>query len=629
MITSEEERLLLEEWNATALPHDQTLCVHTLLEASARSTPDALGVTAGEVTLTYRELDQKANRLAHVLRRHGIGPGTLVAVCLGRTVDIPVALAAILKAGAAYVPLDPTHPADRLRYIIDDAEVSSVITMSSFAAIFDGVGIPILLLDEEFEGSAEECSAPPKVAAQPEDLAYVIYTSGSTGRPKGVEVEHRNVVSFLRAMQQEPGLTANDTLLAVTTLSFDIAGLEIWLPLSVGARVIIASQADVLDGTRLIDLIEKHGITMLQATPASWRLLLDAGLKRAPDLKALCGGEAMPRDLAAALIPRVKELWNMYGPTETTIWSTLERMCDVSGPISIGHPIANTRAFVLEPSGQLAPIGVAGELCISGEGIARGYRKRPELTSEKFVTITLPNGGNERVYRTADMARFLADGRLELLGRSDHQVKVRGYRVELGEIEAILATVAGVKTCVVVKQELSSGDERLVGYVTLRQGASFEAEKARAILRLKLPEYMVPNLFAVLAELPMTPNNKIDRKALPAPLAPQTLPDTPEDTLMTPQERRVAELWRNVLRIERVRLNDNFFDLGGHSLLLVKLHADLKREFAIDFPLVELFQLTTVATQANRLSSNSTSNDALARARTRAQRQLHGSISNV
>ncbi len=629
MITSEEERLLLKEWNATALSHDRTLCVHNLLEASARSTPDAPAVTAGDVALTYRDLDQKANRLAHVLRRNGIGPGTLVAVCLGRTVDMPVALAAILKAGAAYVPLDPTHPADRLRYIIDDAEVSSVITMSGFAAIFDGVGIPILLLDEEFEGSGEELNAPPKVAVKPEDLAYVIYTSGSTGRPKGVEVEHRSVVSFLRAMQQEPGLTANDTLLAVTTLSFDIAGLEIWLPLSVGARVIIASQADVLDGARLIDLLEKHGITILQATPASWRLLLEAGWKGAPDLKALCGGEAMPRDLAAALIPRVKELWNMYGPTETTIWSTLERVRDEAGPISIGHPIANTRAFVLEPSGQLAPIGVAGELCISGEGVARGYRKRPELTSEKFVTITLPDGVSERVYRTADMARFRADGRLELLGRSDHQVKVRGYRVELGEIEAILATVAGVKTCVVVKQELAPGDERLVGYVTLKQGASFDVEKARAILRLKLPEYMVPNLFAVLAELPMTPNNKIDRKALPAPKALQTRPDTPEDALMTPQQRRVAELWRNVLRIERVRLNDNFFDLGGHSLLLVKLHAELKREFATDFPLVELFQLTTVASQANRFSSNSTGNDALARARTRAQRQLHGSLFNV
>ena len=629
MITSEEERLLLKEWNATELPHDRTLCVHNLLEASARSTPDAPAVSAGGVTLTYRELDQKANRLAHALRRHGVGPGRLVAVCLGRTVDMPVALAAILKAGAAYVPLDPTHPADRLRYVIDDAEVSSIITMSSFAAIFDGVAAPILLLDEEFDGSAEESSAPQKVAVQPEELAYVIYTSGSTGRPKGVEVEHRNVVSFLRAMQQEPGLTANDALLAVTTLSFDIAGLEIWLPLSAGARVIVASEADVLDGARLTDLIQKHGITLLQATPASWRLLLEAGWNGAPGLKALCGGEAMPRDLAAALIPRVKELWNMYGPTETTIWSTLERMRDASGPITIGHPIANTRVFVLEPSGQLAPIGVAGELCISGEGVARGYRKRPELTSEKFVTITLRNGATERVYRTADMARFRSDGRLELLGRSDQQVKVRGYRVELGEIEAVLAAVPGVKTCVVAKRELSPGDERLVGYVTLKQGASFDAEKARATLRLKLPEYMVPNLFVVLGELPMTPNNKIDRKALPAPQAPEPRSDAPDAAFMTPQQRRVAELWRNVLRIDRVRLNDNFFDLGGHSLLLVKLHAELKREFGTDFPLVELFQLTTVASQANRLSSNSISNDAIPRARARAQRQLHDSLSNV
>jgi amino acid adenylation domain-containing protein len=623
LITPAEARQILEEWNATALAHDAS-CVHHLLEATARLTPDAIAVTAGDATLSYRALDQNANRFAHLLRRRGIGPKALVGVCLDRTIDIPIALAAVLKAGATYVPLDPTHPEERLHYILEDAEVACVVTVTSFLSIFDGTGTPILLLDEEYETLALQPDSTPDVSVHSDDLAYVIYTSGSTGRPKGVEVEHRNVVSFLRAMLREPGMTAGDTLLAVSTLSFDIAGLEIWLPLSVGGSVVIASRTDVLDGARLIDLIETHGITVLQATPASWRLLLEADWRGKHDLKALCGGETMPRDLAAGLLARTGELWNMYGPTETTIWSTVERIQDTAGPITIGHPIANTRVYVLDLSGQLAPVGVIGELCIGGEGVARGYRKRAELTSKKFVEITLPDGTAERVYRTADIARFRGDGRLELLGRRDHQVKVRGYRVELAEIEAVLATVAGVKTCVVVTRELAPGDERLIGYVTATDGSLFDAELARIVLRRKLPEYMIPQLFVVLAALPMTSNYKIDRKALPTPQTPELHSDDPDVALMTPPQRRVADRWRSVLRTERVRLHDNFFDLGGHSMLLVKLHAELKQEFGSDFPLVELFQQTTVAAQADRLSFMSHSNDALGRARARAERQLHG-----
>jgi amino acid adenylation domain-containing protein len=619
-----DEHQLLEEWKTTSIQHDRTRCVHQLLEASARSTPDATAVIAGSAVVNYRMLEANANRLAHLLGRRGVGRGALVAVCLERTVDIPTALAAVLKAGAAYVPLDPTHPEERLRYILQDAEISCVITTTSLLSIFDGITVATVLLDEAGALLQQQQTSAPAVAVQPDDLAYVIYTSGSTGRPKGVEIEHRNVVSFLEAMRRQPGLAASDRLLAVTTLAFDIAGLEIWLPLSVGASVVIASRTDALDGARLADLIDTHEITVLQATPASWRLLLAAGWRGKRDLKALCGGEALPADLAAALVDCAGELWNMYGPTETTIWSTVGRVSDPTETITIGRPIANTQTFILEASGQLAPAGVVGELCIGGEGVARGYRNRPELTAEKFVPVKLPDGRTVRLYRTGDLARFRGDGALELLGRRDHQVKVRGYRVELGEIEAVLAGWPGVRECVVIARTFSASDERLVAYVTLQDGIAFDAETARVGLRRQLPEYMIPAFFVVLLALPLTPNSKLDRNALPPPSVPVGHAERPTDALATPEQRRVAGLWREVLRVDHVGLNENFFDAGGHSLLLVKLHAGLKQEFAADFPLIELFQRTTIASQADRLSSIPRADTALSRARMRAERQLHG-----
>jgi amino acid adenylation domain-containing protein len=553
-------------------------------------------------------------------------PGALVGICLDRTVDMPVALAAVLKCGAAYVPLDPTHPADRLRYTLEDAGVFCVITQGRFAAQLADAKAPLLALDELQAELAKQPADAPAGKCKPEDLAYVIYTSGSTGHPKGVQVEHRNVVSFLEAMRREPGLGENDVLLAVTTLSFDIAGLEMWLPLMVGGCIVVASRTDVLDGYRLAELMETHGVSLLQATPATWRLLLEAGWTGRLGLKALCGGEALPPDLAISLLARVGELWNVYGPTETTIWSTVYRVQNPQSTIPVGHGIANTRVYVLEPSGAPAPIGVAGELCIAGEGVARGYRNRPELTAEKFVTITLPNGMAERVYRTGDMARFRADGQLEFLGRNDTQVKVRGYRIELGEIEAVLSSHSDIKQCVVAVREDTPGDQRLVGYVVAAAGAKFDVDAARTRLRAKLPEYMIPNLFMTLDRLPLTPNGKIDRKVLPKPQAAVVLDAAAvaaaTDVLMTLPQHRVAGIWREVLHADRIGLYDNFFDLGGHSLLLVKLQAALKREFGRDLPLVELFQRTTVSAQAERLSSLNAGSDALQRAQARAAKQV-------
>jgi acyl-coenzyme A synthetase/AMP-(fatty) acid ligase len=410
----------------------------------------------------------------------------------------------------------------------------------------------------------------------------------------------------------------------VTTFSFDISGLEIWLPLTVGASVVVASRADVLDGNRLIEAIDTNGVTVLQATPATWRLLLEAGWTGRLNIKAFCGGEALQPDLAIALADKVGELWNMYGPTETTIWSTVGRVLNPAGAISIGRPIANTRTFVLDSNGQLAPVGIAGELYIAGEGVARGYRNRPELNDEKFVKIALPNGQVERVYRTGDTVRHRNDGQLQFLGRRDYQVKVRGHRVELGEIEAALAMNPQVRESVVVFHGAAPGDQRLVGYVTPAAGSLFDVEAARAALRAVLPEYMVPSLVVALSTMPLTTNGKINRNALPNPKDPERRSDDEGETVMTPVQKRVATIWQGVLRIDRIGLHDNFFDVGGHSLLLAKLHAGLKNEFGVDVGLVELFQRTTVALQADRLSVAPRAEDLIKRAQARAIRQVHG-----
>jgi amino acid adenylation domain-containing protein len=536
---------------------------------------------------------------------------------------MPLALADILKAGAAYVPLDPNHPMERLRDIVADAAVSCVVTLDRFARLFEAAEMPMVLLDRLGSALAAQPDSAPEVAVQPDDLAYVIYTSGSTGKPKGVQIEHRNLVALLEAMRRAPGLAEGDALLAVTTISFDIAGLEMWLPLSVGGRLVIASRSDALEGEALARLLQRHDVAMLQATPATWRLLLEAGWAGKRDLKALCGGEAMPRDLAPSLLRRVGELWNMYGPTETTIWSTAARILDPAQPVRIGRPIANTRAYVLDASGAPVPIGVAGELCIGGEGVARGYWNRPDLTADRFVTVTLPDGRTDRVYRTGDHARFCRDGQIDYLGRRDQQVKIRGYRIELGDIEAALAAQPAVKDSVVAVREGRPGEPRLVGYVTAAAGAVFDEDAARAALRGRLPDYMIPNRLVLLPSLPLTPNGKIDRRALPEPPA-AAVKDARPQPVMSAEERQVATLWCEVLQRDRVGLYDNFFDLGGHSLLLIKLHAALRVAFDTDdLMLVELFQHTTVAAQASRLCAAPPGEGAGPAHSARAERQVY------
>jgi amino acid adenylation domain-containing protein len=618
LLDVDQERGLVESWNDTYADHDRSLCAHQLVEMAAASSPDSIAIVASEERLTYAELDHGANRLARLLSERGVARGMRVALCLDRTAQMPLAALAILKAGAAYVPLDPGHPADRLRYIIQDAGAACVITLERFAGLFGDT--PAIMLDRDSVAIEKQSSDPLVSGVSPADLAYLIYTSGSTGRPKGVEVEHRNLVAFLDAMRREPGLGREDTVLAVTTLSFDIAGLELWLPLSNGARVVIATREEAIDGARLAALINDHGITLLQATPATWRLLLDGNWTGKRDLVALCGGEAMPRTLAQALLPRVAALWNMYGPTETTIWSTAARVIDAGGPIGIGHPIANTRTYVLDGSARVAPIGVVGELVIAGEGVARGYHEREDLTSRAFATVSIA-GRDERIYRTGDLARLRSDGSLDYLGRRDQQVKVRGYRIELGEIEAVLAAHPGVAGAVAAVKTVSPGDDRLVAYTTLLPGHRLDPDALRSTLRSRLPEYMVPSHFVSIPVLPLTPNGKLDRSALPMPSAEASPSAAKPAVPMTGPQRRLADIWASILQTDRVGLFDNFFDIGGHSLLLVKLHAAICSEFKRDLPLVELFQHTTVASQAERLNSNASGTaDLIERAKARARR---------
>ena len=618
-----EERAVLAAPEATPVESDERLGVHQIVAARAARDGEAVAIVATDRTLSYGELDRAANRLAGLLHERGVGPGDRVAFCLDRCADLPVAMTAILRTGAAYVPLDPTHPAERLRYVVDDAGAACIVTLRRLALIFADSGATLLLLDEAGEAldaMSDEAFAVPVGA---DDLAYVIYTSGSTGRPKGVEITHRNLTAFLGAMAHQPGLASDDVLLAVTTPAFDIAGLEMWLPLVRGARVVIAAVADCIDGARLLALIAARGVTVLQATPATWRLILAAGGTGLERVKALCGGEALPPELAARLLDRVGELWNMYGPTETTIWSTTCRIHQGDERISIGRPIAGTFVRVLDGSDRQTPIGVAGELCIGGAGVARGYRNRSQLTAEKFVTLDPLGEGPERLYRTGDLVRLGSDGALEFLGRRDFQVKLRGYRIELGEIEAVLAARADVEACAVVVREDIPGDQRLVAYVASPPGERFESAPARAELRAKLPEYMVPGAFVALDALPLTANAKIDRTRLPRPPEPLRAGVA---TLMSPPQRRVAAAWREVLTLDTIGLDDNFFDLGGHSLLLTRLHACLQAEFGGDMPLVELFQHTTVAAQAERLSRGnaaSAASDPLARARQRFERKRH------
>ncbi|AFZ19715.1 amino acid adenylation enzyme/thioester reductase family protein [Allocoleopsis franciscana PCC 7113] len=826
---------LLQEWNNTQVDYPTHQCIHHLLESQVARNPEKIAVIFADQELTYQELNRRANQLAHYLQTLEVGPEVLVGIAMERSLEMVIGLLGILKAGGSYVPLDPGYPPDRLALMIEDSQLPVLLTDSLALAdnlreqsiaiartAYDQIPeqslppIKVVCLETEWQNIAQHSEENPDSGVTPDHLAYTIYTSGSTGKPKGVQVLHRGVVNFLASMSQAPGLSDQDILLAVTTISFDIAALELYLPLAVGAQIVLVTRQVASDAVQLIEALAQSDATVIQATPATWRMLISAGWQGSSTLKILCGGEAMSRDLADQLRSRSGSVWNMYGPTETTIWSAVHQVEPGNNPIPIGRPIANTQIYIvdLDVNGKddplkLVPIGEPGELLIGGVGLARGYLNRPELTDEKFIPDPFSQEPGARLYRTGDLARYLPDGTLECLGRIDHQVKIRGFRIELGEIESVLRQHAAVQESVVIAREDKPGDKRLVAYLVadlslervpfqshcrvewdnhsdvilttvdlsasgicvvnvpadwiegqrlllhlplpgvqgeltlegtlawrqkvlagilfkttpseeaiLRQsikqiiqtdgfevsdlrrvesrvplqttcfvelesgdtlelitqnigrggirlvapipeiwqagqrlhlqlqlpgvpnelclngrvvwhdgedaGIEFESiptqqaqihqgmeyiietqglsvSHLRSFLKEKLPEYMVPSAFVMLDALPLTPNCKVDRKALPAPNQTRSLLEEAFVAPQSPVEAQLVQMWTKVLGLEQVGIHDNFFELGGHSLLTAQLLSQIKETFQVELPLATLFESPTVAALAEAI----------------------------
>ena len=582
ILTPAEQHRLLIEWNDTALDTSSIALVHEQFESQVARTPEEIAITFGAEQLTYAELNARANQLAHFLRRLGVGPDVLVGLLTERSLEMVIGLLGILKAGGAYLPLDPSYPRARIAFMLEDSEVPVLLTQQNLARDLPAHRAEVSCLDSEWQSRIAGESTENLIGSSVEQhLAYTIYTSGSTGRPKGVQISHRALLNFLTSMRQAPGITARDTLLSVTTLSFDIAGLEIFLPLLNGTRLVLASRETALDGRQLAQLIESSRATIMQATPATWRLLLEANWPGNKHLKLLCGGEALPGELAARLLEHGASLWNLYGPTETTIWSALKQVKTVSsGVVEIGRPIANTQLFVLDSSQQPVPAGVPGELLIGGAGLARGYLKRPELTAERFIPNPFSAEEGARLYRTGDLVRYRQDGEIEYLGRNDYQVKVRGYRIETGEIESVLTQHPAVLQSVVMVREAAAGDMRLAAYVIADETQAWPEEgELRSFLSERLPVFMIPSSFTLLEVFPLTPNAKVDRKALPEPDWGQSRATTAYVAPRTPFEEVLAGIWSQILGVERVGLHDNFFELGGHSLLATTFVSRVRTSF--------------------------------------------------
>ena len=603
LLTSVERQELLMKWNDTAATYpEKDRRVHQIIEEQSERNANRVALQFEEQQLTYRQLNCKANQLAHYLRKLGVGPEVLVGLFVERSVEMIVGLLGILKAGGAYVPIDPEYPSDRVTFMLEDARVVVVLTQRRLAARLLYKDAKVIYLDDEWEQIGREDTGNPSNVVEPDHLAYTIYTSGSTGKPKGVQIEHRSLSNLLCSMRHDLDVSQEDTVLAVTTLSFDIAGLEIYLPLICGARLLLASYWTARDGSLLMNLLRQSRATVMQATPSTWGLLIEAGWDGSPPLKVLCGGEAMPPELGKKLTQRSRSVWNVYGPTETTIWSSLYRLGGhEQGPVSIGRPIANTQLYVLDAQQNPVPLNVSGELYIGGDGVARGYMNRPDLTAERFVPDPFRFMPDARLYRTGDLARRGADGNIDCLGRLDHQVKIRGFRIELGEVEAVLDRHEAVKQSVVVTREVSPGEQRLVAYFEPQGGAAPAVNDLRTHLKQLLPDYMVPSAFISVEKLPLTPNGKVDRKKLPS--ANEDSPGignefvAPRDAL----EQSLAQLWSRVLKVKRVGVFDNFFDLGGHSLAAVRMVTEVRKLTGKNLPLATLFQAPTLGAIADIL----------------------------
>ncbi|MCY7886185.1 non-ribosomal peptide synthetase DhbF [Bacillus spizizenii] len=611
LLLPEEKKQVISEWNETA-KSEKLLSLQDMFEKQAILTPERIALICDDVQVNYQELNEKANRLAHLLIEKGLGPEQFVALVLPRSPEMVASMLAVLKTGAAYLPLDPEFPADRISYMLEDAKPSCIITTEEIAArLPDGLSVPQLVLDQTVTQEIVKRYSPdnPNVSVSLAHPAYIIYTSGSTGRPKGVVVTLKSLSNFLLSMQEAFSLGEEDRLLAVTTVAFDISALELYLPLISGAQIVIAKKETIREPQALAKMIEYFDIDIMQATPTLWHALVTNEPETLRGLRVLVGGEALPSGLLQALQKLHCSVTNLYGPTETTIWSATAFLEEgLKGVPPIGKPIWNTQVYVLDNGLQPVPPGVVGELYIAGTGLARGYFRRPDLTAERFVADPYGPPG-ARMYRTGDQARWRADGSLDYIGRADHQIKIRGFRIELGEIDAVLAKHPDIEQAAVVVREDQPGDKRLVAYVVA--ASAIDTADLRRYVGASLPDYMVPAAFMEMDELPLTPNGKLDRKALPAPDFSTSVSDRGP---RTPQEEILCDLFAEVLGLARVGIDDSFFELGGHSLLAARLMSRIREVMGAELGIAKLFDEPTVAGLAAHLDQAQSARPALQRA---------------
>ena len=607
----QQRQKVIVDWNATEMEYPIDSTLHGEFSRQATETPDDVAVVFEDTSLTYVDVDQRSNQIARHLQANGVEAGDLVGICVNRSADMLVYLYGIMKAGAGYVPLDPAYPSDRLQYMCDHSGLKMIVTEEELVARvaeFEKLQIAIDDADLKIESLSSESV---ECDAKPADVCYVIYTSGSTGKPKGVQVPHGSVVNFLHSMKQTPGFTGTDSVLAITTLSFDIAVLELYLPTISGGKVVVLDSLTAADGMRLAAQLDEHDISLLQATPATWRMMIEAGWNGKRDLKVLCGGEPMPNDLVGPLLDRCGELWNMYGPTETTVWSAAFQITDADAPILIGKPIGNTQIYILDAAGNEVPIGCEGEVYIGGAGVTLGYRNQPEMTRERFIKNRYRNPFAEyvsdKIYKTGDLAKYRFDGNIEFLRRNDKQVKVRGFRIELGEIEKTIKSHSAVGQCVVVVREDTPGDARLAAYVVNKQGQTAATAELRDHLRQSLPYYMVPQHFVTLDAMPQTNNGKIDYKALPVPHGEteDAAGNSGDAVPTTAAEKYLAGVWEEVLEIDGLYLNDTFFDIGGHSLLVMKVITSVHEKTGVKLGPQE-FLILTLEQMADKIAGKHT-----------------------
>jgi len=603
MIPSAEMQRMIYSWNDTQVTYPAERGMHELFEEQADFLKEdaiaAIFPSEGKkhISYSYFELEQRANRLANFLIKNGVKEGDFVGVYLDRGSELLTTLLAILKTGAAYVPLDPSFPVDRIRFMIEDSGMSLILSSEALADGLSGVADNLLLVDKEAARIGRSSKKRIKLKPNPERLAYVIYTSGSTGKPKGVQIAHHSVVNFLMTMGTDrPGFTKQDKLLALTTISFDISVLELFLPLANGGTVVVASGDTQQDVQKLTHLLETYSCTMMQATPTNWAMLFEAGWKGKKDLKVFCGGEAMPQELAARLYDSCAEVWNMYGPTETTIWSAVSKITSPSTPVQIGSAVGNNQLYVLDAHMNPQPIGVPGELYIGGRGLAVGYLNREDLTKERFPNVQLPGEMKPtRLYKTGDRVCWTEEGTLTFLGRIDHQVKLRGYRIELGEIESLLNELPEVERAVVAVKEWGPGDKRLAAYVLKTSANGMRFDKAKDVLRGRLPEYMVPSSIMAIEAFPLTPNGKVDRNALPLPGTAVMQEEAAEKReAETETEIALLKIWQEVLSLSDLNVTDDFFDVGGHSLLATRVIMKINEHFNTELLFSALFEYATI-----------------------------------